>query len=282
MNKFKFPEPVKVQAEPKDYVGEFFDSSSSVNTEEVKGKDLSPLSIIPNTWLGGGSIARVGDDVQVEMDSEGRFDDYPIYRNLEITALEASTMTAEAKKMLRGIKSLYGGLCTLSAPLVAAVVAQEWENPACEEWVKPFLPEKPKQQEQQEEDPYQFDPLVLEMREGKRTPASLAYLLKDERVDSHLKGIIDAAILESLEKNILLVNSHVLGEEICWAKDGVEIPLDEKGLYKGRVVYRESELRAIHANKPEPSFLTYLHEIKKNFGTDSEYLITLAETEVAA
>lgn len=65
-------------------------------------------------------------------------------------------------------------------------------------------------------------------------------------------------------KGFLLVQSKVLGGEvIVCAEDALELPLDERGLYQGRVVYRESELRRLTAARPSASELAFIHASKR-------------------
>ncbi len=64
--------------------------------------------------------------------------------------------------------------------------------------------------------------------------------------------------------------SRVLEEEVALARDNANLELDEYGLYKGRVVYRDSEMRRLMAQSPSPEHLRSVHAVKKEFGGEIE------------
>jgi hypothetical protein len=66
---------------------------------------------------------------------------------------------------------------------------------------------------------------------------------------------------------VLIVEcAHLDGEEVCFAADDILLDLDAQGRYRGRVVYRVSELKEIRAARPSPETLRTIHEAKKWIG----------------
>jgi hypothetical protein len=70
----------------------------------------------------------------------------------------------------------------------------------------------------------------------------------------------------------LVKAEHLGGEVVCFASDGARVELDERGRYRGAVVYRQRELVRLAAKKPAPDMLATIHAVKAEFG--GEYLGT--------
>jgi hypothetical protein len=63
---------------------------------------------------------------------------------------------------------------------------------------------------------------------------------------------------------VVAIFSAVVGETVYFASDDKELELDALGHYKGKVVYRASELRELVKSTAE--YIRTIHEVKKLFG----------------
>ena len=102
--------------------------------------------------------------------------------------------------------------------------------------------------------------LDVSFPEGTKTPKVVDWI-RDNKEEILL--YLEEPYRDGLGTPFLIINSRLLGDEIVIAQDDATLPTEAT---QGRVVYRESELRRLLADKHSEAHLKHIHAVKKEIG----------------